>query len=207
MAEVNLKNVQCEESDQDNEEDGSHGSQIEQRVIQRDSSPKRGKSLKKWKTKKRRRTSSSSESRSPPRRWKKRSKEPSKKKQRRRSPSSSSSSSYSHSSSSESEEEDQEAKRFHTVSNEDQFKWDLPSELPSYASTQFEKYITEKTIHDAICEVHPVPNNLNRVKKMDEFLRELLKEKNKNNFLAVDEILGKIQKRILSVWVPYPKYG
>ena len=47
MAEVNLKNVQCEERDQDNEEDGSHGSQIEQRVIQRDSSPKRGKSLKK----------------------------------------------------------------------------------------------------------------------------------------------------------------
>ena len=47
MAEVNLRNVQCERSDQDNEEDGSHGSKIEQRVIQRDSSPKRGKSLKK----------------------------------------------------------------------------------------------------------------------------------------------------------------
>ena len=47
MAEVNLKNVQSEKSDQDNEEDGSHGSKIEQRVIQRDSSPKRGKSLKK----------------------------------------------------------------------------------------------------------------------------------------------------------------
>ena len=52
MAEVNLKNVQCERSDQDNEEDGSHGSKIEQRVIQRDSSAKRGKSLKKQKTRK-----------------------------------------------------------------------------------------------------------------------------------------------------------
>ena len=80
MAEVNLQNVQCEKSDQDNEEDGSHGSKIEQRVIQRDFSPKRGKSLKKGKTKKRRCTSSSSQSRSPPTRRKKRSKKPSRKK-------------------------------------------------------------------------------------------------------------------------------
>ena len=205
MAEVDLKNVQCEKSDQDNEEDGSHGSKIEQRVIQRGSSPKRGKSLKKQKTKKQRRTSSFSQSRSPPRRRKKRSKKPAKKKRRRRFPSPSSSSSSSHSSSSESEEEDQETTRFHIVSNEDQFKWDLPSELASYANTQFDKYIPEKSIHDAICEVHPVPNNLNQFKRMDEFSRDLLKEKNKNNSLAIDEILGNIQKRTLSVMGPLSK--
>ena len=79
MAEVNLKNVQCERSDQENEEDGSYSSKIEQRAIQRDSSPKRGKSLKKRKTRKRRRASSSSQSRSPSRRRKKRSKKQSKK--------------------------------------------------------------------------------------------------------------------------------
>ena len=205
MTEVNLEYVQCEKRDQDNEEDGSHGSKIEQRVIERDFSPKRGKSLKKRKTKKRRRTSSSSQSRSPPRRRKKRSKKPSKKKRRRRSHSLSSSSSSPHSLSSESEEEDQETKRFHTVSNEDQFKWDVPSGLASYANRQFEEYIPEKSIHDAICEVHPVPNNLDQVKKMDEFLRDLLKEKNKNNSLADDEIQGKIQKRTLSVMGPLSK--
>ena len=204
MAEVNHKNVQCERSDQGNGEDGSHGSKISQRVIQRDSSAKRGKSLKKRKTRKRRGTSSS-QSRSSPRRIKKRSKMPSKKKRRRKFPSSSSSSSPSHSSSSESEEEDQETKRFHIVSNEDQFKWDVPSELASYANTQFEKYIPEKCVHDAICEVHPVPNNLDQVKKMDEFLRDLLKEKNENNSLADDEIQGKIQKRTLSVMGPLSK--
>ena len=105
------------------------------------------------------------------------------------------SSSSSHSSSSESVEEDQEIKRFHIVSNEDQFKWDLLSEL----------YIPEKSIHEAICEVHPVPNNLNQVKKMDEFLRGLLKEKNTNNSLPVYENLGKIQKRTLSVMGPLSK--
>ena len=34
---------------------------------------------------------------------------------------------------------------------------------------------------------------------MDEFLKDLLKEKNKNNSLAIDEILGKIKKRALYV--------
>ena len=202
----NFKDVQCKKSDQDNEEDGSHSSKIEQRVIQRDCSPKSGKYLKKKKTRKRRHTSSSSQSRSPPRRRKKRSKKPSKKKRSRRSASSSSSSSSPHSSSSKSKEEDQEAKRFHTVSNENQFKWDVPSELASYANRQFEKYTSlEKSIHGAICAVHPLPKNLNQVKKMDKFLRDLLKEKNKNNSLAINEILGKIQKRTLSVMGPLSK--
>ena len=35
-----------------------------------------------------------------------------------------------------------------------------------------------------------------------KFLKDLLKEKNKNNSLAIDEILGKIQKRALSVMGP-----
>ena len=116
--------------------------------------------------------------------------------------SSSSSSSSSHFSSFESEKEDQKTKRFHIVSNEGQFKWELLPELASYANTQFEKYIPEKSIYNAICEVHPVTNNLNQVKKMGEFLRDLLKEKNKNGSLAIDEILGKIQKRTLSVMGP-----
>ena len=155
---------------------------------------KGGKYLNKLRTRKRHRTSSSSQSRFPPRQRKKKSKKPSKKKRRRRSPSSSSSSSSSHSSSSDSEKENQETKRFHIVSNEDQFKWDFPSELASYANSQFE--------HDTICEAHPVPNNLNQVKKIDEFLRDLLKKKNKNNSFVIDEILGKTQKRTLSVMGP-----
>ena len=124
------QSVQCKRSDQKNEENGSHGSKIEQRVIQRDSSPKRSKFLKKQKTRKRN-TFFSFQSRFLPRQRKKRSKKPSKKKQRRRSPSSSLFSSSSHSSSSKSEKENQETKRFHIVSNENQFKWDLPSELAS----------------------------------------------------------------------------
>ena len=57
---------------------------------------------------------------------------------RKGSPSSSLSSLSSHSSSSESEKKYQVTKIIHNVSNEDQFKWELPSELASYANTQFE---------------------------------------------------------------------
>ena len=40
-------------------------------------------------------------------------------------------------------------------------------------------YIPEKSLQDAICEVYLVVNNLSQVKKMDEFLKDLLKEKKK----------------------------
>ena len=53
--------------------------------------------------------------------------------------------------------------------------------------------------------MHPLPNNLNQVKKMDEFLKDLLKVKNKDNSLAIDEVLGKISKRALSVMSPLSK--
>lgn len=83
----------------------------------------------------------------------------------RRFSNSSSSSSSSHSSSSES------GQRFHIVENENQFKWDFPPDLAFYANTQFEKCISEKSLHDAICEVHPILNKLNQAKKMDDFLK------------------------------------
>ena len=67
-------------------------------------------------------------------------------------------------------------------------------ELASYANMQFEKYIPEKSLHNSICEVNPKVDNLHQVKKMDKFLKDLLKEKNKSNLLAIDEILGKYRK-------------
>ena len=75
--------------------------------------------------------------------------------------------------------------------NENQFKWDLLS-VASYVNIQLEKYIPAKSLDDAICKVHLVSSNLNQVKKMGGFLKDLLQEKNKKNSLAIDEILGKI---------------
>ena len=82
-----------------------------------------------------------------------------------------------------------------------QFKWDLPSEVASNTNTQLEKYIQGKSLLDAICEVRPVPNTFNQVKKMDKFLKDLMKEKNKNNSLAIHEVLGNKQKSLIQSMV------
>ena len=42
MWEINFKNEKSKKSDQENEEDDTYGSKIEQRVIQQDSGPKGG---------------------------------------------------------------------------------------------------------------------------------------------------------------------
>ena len=39
---------------------------------------------------------------------------------------------------------------------------------------------------------------------MNEFLKDLLKEKSKNNSLSIDEVLGKIQIGPLLSWFLYP---
>ena len=72
MAKVCLKNALSDRSDQENEKDCSHGPKKEQRVIQQDSTPKRGKPHKKQKASKWCRTSSSSQSRCPPKQGKNR---------------------------------------------------------------------------------------------------------------------------------------
>ena len=61
-----------------------------------------------------------------------------------------------------------------------------------YPNSQFEKHIQRfHGFHGAIYEVNLVPCNLNQAKKMDEFLKDLLKEKNTNNTYAINEILCK----------------
>ena len=70
--------------------------------------------------------------------------------------------------------------------------WEPSFKLALYANNKFEKYISEKRLHDAIREVYPVPNNLNQTKKMDKYLKDLLKEK--KNYLAIYEVLEKKKK-------------
>ena len=61
-----------------------------------------------------------------------------------------------------------------------------------YSNIQFEKYILDKCLADSICEVHPVLAKLKQVEKTEAFLKDLLKEKNKNNSLDIDESLETI---------------
>ena len=79
----------------------------------------------------------------------------------------------------------------------------------------------ERSDHENEQDVHPREKpsrrnlwSISRSKQLEPsqengriFKRSIEGEK-KTNSLAIDEILGKIEKRAISVWwVPYPKYG
>ena len=69
-----------------------------------------------------------------------------------------------------------------------------------YANSQLKKHIQRfHSFHGAICEVNLLPYNLNQVKKIHKFLKDLLKEKNTNPTYVINEILCKNPKMKRSV--------
>ena len=51
--------------------------------------------------------------------------------------------------------------------------------MENYANKYFEEYVPEDSLKEAILCQNPVPDNLDNVKKLDNFLKEILKEKRK----------------------------
>ena len=53
--------------------------------------------------------------------------------------------------------------------------------MANYANKYFEEYISEDSLKEAILCQNPIPDNLDNVKKLDDFLSDILKEKRKTN--------------------------
>ena len=49
--------------------------------------------------------------------------------------------------------------------------------MASYAINYFEEFIPKGDLKEAILMQNPVPENMDAVKKLDEFLKDLLKKK------------------------------
>ena len=99
------------------------------------------------------------------------------KKRKHRKRSSSSSCSSSPSSSLESLEtrsrDESLGSRFQVISDEDKFRYNLPTDMAEYANTHFE------TLRQQILTENPVPDNMDQVKKLDDSVRDILKDKRK----------------------------
>ena len=65
--------------------------------------------------------------------------------------------------------------RFKIVSKEDEYWWSLPADMTEYANENPEKFIRDKDVKEAIWLKLPRPENIDPVKKLDDFLLELLK--------------------------------
>ena len=94
------------------------------------------------------------------------------------------------------------SKRFRIITEEEEHKWSLPQDMASYTNDNSEKYIPEKEI---ILIKTPRPENLDPVKKIDDYLQELLKQKKRPEDIAIDNTLEKFQDKDLDIMGPLLK--
>ena len=76
--------------------------------------------------------------------------------------------------------------------------------MAQYANVNFDTYIKEADLINVIIK-NPVPENINPVKTLVDFVKDILKDKKKQNDLDFDNVLEKIQGRNRSVMGPLSK--
>ena len=77
--------------------------------------------------------------------------------------------------------------------------------MASYANKYFEEFIPEGDLKEAILTQSPVPENIDTVKKLDDFLKDLLKEKRKTSEQNLENIFEKLQNKTRDVMSPLAK--
>ena len=65
--------------------------------------------------------------------------------------------------------------------------------MANYVSKYFEEYFPENSLKEALLCQNPVPDNLDNVMKLDNFLRSILKEKHKTNEQNIENVLEKLK--------------
>ena len=77
--------------------------------------------------------------------------------------------------------------------------------MANYTNKYFEEYVPEDSVKEAILCQNPVPYNLDNVKKLDDFLPDILKEKRKTNERNIENVLEKLQRKTVDVMGPLSK--
>ena len=82
--------------------------------------------------------------------------------------------------------------QFQVISEKDKFRYNLPNDRTKYVNTHFETYVKEADLKQEILTENPVPDNLDQVKKLDDFLHNILKDRCKQKDLDMDSTFEKI---------------
>ena len=109
------------------------------------------------------------------------------------------------SSSNGNDSDDLQHTRFKILNEAEKFKWKLPKRIASYANKYFEEFILEGDFKEATLTQSPVAENMNTVKKLDDFLKDLLKENKKTNEQNLENIFEKLQNKTRDVMGPQAK--
>ena len=67
--------------------------------------------------------------------------------------------------------------------------------MTQYVNVNFDTYIKETDLIKAVLITNPVPENINPVETLDDFVKDILKDKKKLKNLDFDNVLEKIQGR------------
>ena len=78
--------------------------------------------------------------------------------------------------------------------------------MANYANKYFEEYVPEDSVKEVILCQTPVPDNLDNVKKLDDFLRDILRKKRrKTNEQNIENVLEKLHQKTVDVMGPLSK--
>ena len=97
------------------------------------------------------------------------------------------------------------AKWFRIITEEEEYKCSLPQDMTSYANDNSEKCIPEKDVKEAILIKAPRPENLDPVKKLNDYLQKLMKQKKRPQHVTIDNTLEKVQGKVLDIMGPLSK--
>ena len=97
------------------------------------------------------------------------------------------------------------SQRFKIVSEEEEYRWSLPADMAEYANENLEKFIPEKDVQEATLLKLSRPENIDPVKKLDDFLLELLKQKKNTVDITIDGTFEKIQDKAIDIMGPLSK--
>ena len=91
------------------------------------------------------------------------------------------------------------------LADEEQREWELPDELASYPKKYLQKFFQGKNLKDSILNENPVPTNITKPRRLDEYYKELLEENRAKRDLTLDDTLEKIQSKTLNIMGPLSK--
>ena len=118
---------------------------------------------------------------------------------------SSSSSATSTTSDNDSSDNEPAIKRFKVVPEDEWYKYKILKSMASFANEHFELYLPDKELHSNILKENPVHDNVDQVKKLNDFAISILKDRRgsaSNELINQVKVLEKIQVNIRNIMGP-----
>ena len=78
----------------------------------------------------------------------------------------------------------------------------LTQDRASYVNEHISDFVLEKELNDLILRILSVPNNIDKVHQIDNFIKHVLNEKGKSKKRASEAVLEKLQRKTRDIYRP-----